>query len=221
MISLIFVVTKRVFFQKKQFWSIIIFFIAPFAGTTIQVFDYGVSYNWTGVMISLLIIYFSFQSRNLNTDYLTGVNNRMHFQGYIKAKIRGTSEKRTFGAIMIDIDNFKKINDSFGHATGDEALKDAVGILKDSLRRDDFIARFGGDEFLIIIDVQTQKMLEDAIKRIRDKTELFNAQSRKPYRLSFSFGSDIYNVETKTKPDDFISHLDRLMYEDKNRKMNG
>jgi diguanylate cyclase (GGDEF)-like protein len=147
------------------------------------------------------------------------VNNRLHFQVYIKEKIHNSSEKKTFGAVLIDIDNFKKINDNFGHGTGDEALKDAVQILKSSLRRDDFIARFGGDEFLVVIDVQTLKMLEDTIARIKDKIEIFNAQGTRPYKLGFSLGYDIYNVQTKMNSDDFIDHLDRLMYEDKHRKL--
>ena len=216
--SFVFIIANRKSFQKRHLISIMHFYIAPLAGTIIQTFYYGVSYNWTGVTISLLIIFINFQSRNLSTDYLTGVNNRMHFHGYIKAKIHNASEKRTFGVIMIDIDNFKEINDNFGHAAGDDALKDTVSILRQSLRRDDFIARFGGDEFFIVIDVQTITTLEDTIKRIEDKTGQFNAQHKKPYKLSFSLGYDVYDIQKKMKPDEFVDHLDKLMYEDKKRK---
>lgn len=217
--SFIFIISKRKHFQKNQLYSIMVFFIAPLAGTIIQTLNYGVSYNWTGITISLLIVYFNMQSKNLNTDYLTGINNRLHLQNYIKEKIRSSSEKRTFGAIMIDIDNFKEINDKFGHVIGDEALKDAVQILRSCLRRDDFIARFGGDEFLVVIDVQTLETLVDTIKRIRNKTDMFNVLSGKPYNLSFSLGYDIYNVHAKMNSDVFINHLDQLMYDDKNKML--
>lgn len=217
--SLTSVVAKRKQFQKKQYISIIMFYVAPFVGMIIQMIYYGVSFNWIGTAISLLIIYFNLQSRNLSTDYLTGVNNRFNFHIYIKEKIRSCSEKKTFGAIMIDIDNFKKINDNFGHATGDEALKDTVQILRGSLRKDDYIARLGGDEFLIVVDMQFLEMLENTIIRIKNNVEKFNTQSAKPYKLSLSFGYAIYNFQKKMKPDDFINHLDRLMYKEKSNKM--
>ncbi|MGE4275624.1 MAG: diguanylate cyclase [Lawsonibacter sp.] len=217
--SFVFMFFKRKQFQKRQYRSIMLFFVPPIVGSVIQYIHYGVSYNWVGIMISLLIIYLNLQSRDLNTDYLTGVNNRQYFQRYLKAKIQNSSEKKTFGAIMIDIDHFKKINDNFGHVAGDQALKDAVQILKNSLRRDDFIARFGGDEFLIVVDVQSMKILEDTVRRIKEKTGLFNDQQSKPYTLSFSLGYDIYDVKTNMKPDDFLNHLDGLMYADKRREL--
>lgn len=105
---------------------------------TIQSLNYGVSYNWIGVTLSLLIIYFYLQSRNLNTDFLTGVINRMHFQDYLREKIKNVSEKKLFGVIMIDIDHFKKINDDFGHVIGDEALQETIQIFRNALRRVDF-----------------------------------------------------------------------------------
>jgi len=213
--AFLFILVNRKQFQKKQFYAMILFFAPQVVGIALQLFHYGGSYNWSGMMVSLLIIYLNFQTSNLNTDYLTVANSRLHLQQYIKAKIRGSSGRRTFGAIMIDIDNFKHINDNFGHTTGDEALKDAVRILKDSLRRDDFIARFGGDEFIIVLDVQTQKMLEDMIQRIQRRIASFNSQSAKPYRLSFSLGYDIYDTEARMKADEYIAPLDRLMYEDK------
>jgi diguanylate cyclase (GGDEF)-like protein len=153
----------------------------------------------------------------MNTDFLTGLNNRMHLQGYIKAKIKNSSDKKTFGAIMVDIDAFKNINDVFGHAVGDQALIDAAQILRDSLRRDDFIARFGGDEFIIIIDIQTIGALEDAVKRIDKNVKQFNSISHKPYRLSFSLGYDIYDSKQKLKSDEFLNRIDQLMYKNKHK----
>jgi diguanylate cyclase (GGDEF)-like protein len=178
-------------------------------------FFYGVSYNWTGMMLSLLIIYFNIQNRSLNTDYLTGVYNRRQLDEYINAKIRNSMEGKSFSAILIDIDEFKSINDRFGHETGDEALKDAVSILRKSLRLNDLIARFGGDEFVVILDISSREMLEQAVKRIADNVEDFNNDSQKPYKISFSMGYDVYDVNSKLKPDDFFNHIDMLMYNNK------
>jgi diguanylate cyclase (GGDEF)-like protein len=167
------------------------------------------------MMISMLIIYLNFQTRDLRTDHLTGANNRLHLEHYIKARIRNSTERKTFGAIMIDIDDFKSINDRFGHAVGDEALKNAVHILRTSLRRDDFIARFGGDEFIVIIDIQTKEELKDAVERIIANINRFNQKGSCPYNIRFSMGYDIYDPSLKMKPDDFVNHIDQLMYANK------
>jgi diguanylate cyclase (GGDEF)-like protein len=213
--SFVMICLKRKTFQRRQFFWILLFFVPQIIGSTLQTFIYGASYNWTGMMISMLIIYFNFQSREMNTDFLTGVNNRMHLQGYIKAKIKSSSEKKTFGAIMVDIDAFKRINDELGHAKGDQALIDAAGLLRDSLRRDDFIARYGGDEFIVIIDTQTAEALEDAVERIVKNVKNFNQTGDKTYKLSFSLGYEIYDVKSRLKADAFIDRIDQLMYKNK------
>ena len=216
--SLIMVLAKHKQFQRRQLYSILLFYVPQVLGSIFQTLVYGVSYNWVGMTISLLIIYFNFQSHEINTDYLTGANNRMHLQEYISAKIKNSSESSTFGAIMIDIDNFKMINDQFGHTVGDEALKDAVQIFKDSVRKNDFIARFGGDEFLIIINMNVKAVLENTVKRIIGNTEKFNLQSPKQYDLHFSMGYDIYCAKSKMKSEEFLAYIDRLMYADKNSR---
>jgi diguanylate cyclase (GGDEF)-like protein len=213
------VLLNRSLIEKRFYYSLLLFFLPQTIGTTIQVFVYGVSYNWTGMMLSLLIIYFNIQDRGLNTDYLTGVYNRRQLDEYINAKIRNSTEDRSFSAILIDMDEFKSINDRFGHDTGDEALKDAAGILRKSLRLNDLIARFGGDEFVVILDIDSREMLEQAVKRIADNVEDFNRDGQKPFKLSFSMGYDVYDVNSKLKPDDFFNHIDMLMYNNKiNRK---
>ncbi len=213
--SFFFVLINRSLIEKRYYFSLLLFFLPQTVGTTIQMFYYGVSYNWTGMMLSLLIIYFNIQDRGLNTDYLTGVYNRRQLDGYINAKIRNCTEEKSFSAILIDINDFKLINDMFGHETGDEALKDAVSIIRKSLRLNDFVARFGGDEFVIIMDIYSREMLEQAVKRITDNVENFNKDSLKPYKISFAMGYDVYDSNSKLKLDHFFNHIDTLMYNNK------
>jgi diguanylate cyclase (GGDEF)-like protein len=213
--SFFFVLINRSLIEKRYYFSLLLFFLPQIVGTTIQMFYYGVSYNWTGMMLSLLIIYFNIQDRGLNTDYLTGVYNRRQLDGYINAKIRNSTEEKSFSAILIDINDFKSINDRFGHETGDEALKVAVSIIRKSLRLNDFVARFGGDEFVIVMDIYSREMLEQAVKRIADNVENFNKDSLKPYRISFAMGYDIYDPNSKLKLDHFFNHIDMLMYNNK------
>ena len=216
--SFFYILINRSLIEKRYYFSLLLFFLPQTVGTTIQVVFYGVSYNWTGMMLSLLIIYFNIQDRGLNIDYLTGVYNRRQLDGYINAKIRNITEGKSFSAILIDLNDFKSINDRFGHETGDKALKDAVSIIRKSLRLNDFVARFGGDEFVIIMDIYSREMLEQAVKRIADNVENFNKDSLKPYKINFSIGYDIYDPNSKLKSDEFFNHIDMLMYDNKKAK---
>lgn len=213
--SFFYVLINRRQIEKRYYYSLLFYFIPQMIGTTLQMFLYGVTYNWTGMMLSLLIIYFNIQDRGLNTDYLTGVYNRRQLDGYINGKIRNSTEGKSFSAILIDLNDFKTINDKFGHETGDEALKDTVSILRKSLRLNDFVARFGGDEFVVIMDINNREMLEQAVQRITQNLEEFNKSSLKPYKISVAMGYDIYDYDSQLKLDDFFNHIDVLMYNNK------
>jgi diguanylate cyclase (GGDEF)-like protein len=214
--SVFFVLQYRKAIEKKYFYSLLLFFVPPTVGTLLQTFIYGLSYNWVGMALSVLMVYFNIQNRSLNTDYLTGAYNRRQLDGYTKSKAR--SGENVFGAIMFDLDNLKQINDTYGHDAGDDALKDAVSVVRRSIRENDFIARTGGDEFVVILDVQDMRGLEAAKDRIEQGVAEFNKSSSRAYRLSFSYGYSIYDVKSGVQLDDFFKQIDTLMYKDKNEK---
>jgi diguanylate cyclase (GGDEF)-like protein len=90
-------------------------------------------------------------ARLASTDILTGVYNRMQFDRFLNAQIdKSRRYSEPFSVIYIDIDHFKKVNDKYGHATGDEVLKTFAGILQNENRISDILARYGGEEFVII-----------------------------------------------------------------------
>jgi diguanylate cyclase (GGDEF)-like protein len=216
--SFCFIMAKRKMIDKRHFYSLLLFFAPPLAGMLAQTFYYGVSYIWSGMMLSMLIIYFNIQDRGLNTDYLTGAYNRRQLDGYLKARIRNSTEGNSFSAILFDLDEFKQINDRFGHDAGDEALKDAVGIIRGSLRQDDIIARIGGDEFIAVIDLDNRSYLTETVKRIKEAVQAFNRSGTRPYSINFSMGYDIYDPGSRYAFDDFFKHIDMLMYNDKKAK---
>jgi diguanylate cyclase (GGDEF)-like protein len=214
--SVFFVLRNRKAIEKKYFYSLLLFFVPPTVGTLLQTFIYGLSYNWVGMALSVLMVYFNIQNRSLNTDYLTGAYNRRQLDGYTKSKAR--SGENVFGAIMFDLDNLKQINDTYGHDAGDDALKDAVSVVRRSIRENDFIARTGGDEFVVILDVQDIRGLEAAKDRIEQGVAEFNKSSSRAYRLSFSYGYSIYDVKSGVQLDEFFKQIDTFMYKDKNEK---
>jgi diguanylate cyclase (GGDEF)-like protein len=216
--AFLFVLGNRSVLEKRYFYSLLLFFVPVSIGTSIQVVHYGVSYNWSGMMLSLLIIYFNIQSRSLNTDYLTGAYNRRQLDEYIKAKIRSSTKEVSFSAILIDLNDFKNINDRFGHDIGDAALKAAARIISGSLWQDDFFARYGGDEFMVIIDNHNRDLLEQTVQQIKLNVAQYNQENTNPYSIDFAMGYATYEYTSKMTADDFFQQIDQLMYEAKRKQ---
>jgi len=117
--------------------------------------------------------------------------------------------------LLVDIDKFKHINDTYGHETGDTAIEDTANILSSSIRVNDFLARMGGDEFVIVLNVDQTVDIDNAVKRIKNNLDLFNSSGRRPYKLSLSIGKiSLDNCENITSSE-FLSILDEDMYKQK------
>jgi diguanylate cyclase (GGDEF)-like protein len=213
--SMYYVYKHRKIIEKRYYYSMLVFILPITVGATIQIIFFGWALAWSGMTVSLLIIYFNIQDNSLNTDYLTGVFNRRQLDNYLRIKIKNSTEAKTFSAILIDLDGFKKINDTYGHDVGDEAIKNAAQIIKCSLRRDDFVARYGGDEFFVILDSGDKAALEAAVTRLKSDVVKFNRASEKQYKLSFAIGHAVYDYKSKMKSDDFFKYVDSLMYSNK------
>ena len=105
-------------------------------------------------------------------DQLTGVLNRRSFEEALgKEVIRAIRENKPLAAIMIDIDNFKHYNDTYGHLQGDEALRKVTRIVSKNTRGDDFVARYGGEEFIVILPGASIKEAEHIAERMRSEVE--------------------------------------------------
>ena len=118
-------------------------------------------------------------------------------------------------AHMLDLDNFKSINDTHGHAVGDTALQTSVRLLLQCLRSSDCVARYGGDEFCVLLQSVSMQDLESIVDRIRDRLDNFNHSGRAPYLLRFSMGYSVYDPASGWNAEDFTKEIDRRMYEDK------
>ncbi len=117
-----------------------------------------------------------------------------------------------------DVDNFKDINDSFGHEEGDKVLKEVVKLLKSTLREIDIICRMGGDEFLLIFP---DSSLQDAYlikERLNKNLTKLNQTLKKFYKIEFSMGLSCYDPDNPQSIDELIRIADKKMYEEKNGK---
>ena len=215
LIVLIIIIANRRKIKKKHFFSLMFFCVPPLMCIILQVFFYGVSLMLNSVVLSQLVIFINIQNRDIYIDYLTGVNNRKMLDLHMMNKISASTGEKTFSAIMIDLDNFKNINDNYGHDEGDRALQNISTILKNCLRSNDFIARYGGDEFCIVLETSDRADLEEFICRVNESAKRYNAVSNLPYKIGFSMGFAIYDYHSHLKLDEFQKKIDTLLYENK------
>lgn len=211
----IYIIIKRKQITGRHFIPLVVFAIPPIIGGILQTFIRGTSLVWIGMTISVLIIFLNIQNDQLYTDHLTGLSNRMHLDRYLEERTRKVFRKGLLGGIMIDLDFFKQINDTWGHMVGDQALVYTGRILQMSFRKDDLICRYGGDEFVIIFEIEKEADLIAAVDRMKMNLTKFGEQNPTPYKLSFSIGYGVFDLNSETDASLFLKQLDSLMYEDK------
>jgi diguanylate cyclase (GGDEF)-like protein len=152
------------------------------------------------------------------SDPLTGVANRRAFRQLATIEIdRSRRYQLPFSVMVIDVDNFKPINDQFGHHTGDRLLKTMVETIRLHLRAIDIIARFGGDEFVVLL-VNTAETAAAMVTRKLQK-QLLNKMKEKQWAVTFSIGLVTYHG-TPDSVEETIRSADALMYEVKHNGKN-
>ncbi len=212
------VILNRKRIDRKHFFPLIFFAVPPFICIFLQINFYGISMMINSVVFSMLIMFLNTQTHSIYIDHLTGVYNRKKLEVYLQRKVHKCIPNRTFSAVMIDLDNFKYINDTLGHNIGDEALRTCAGLLKSCLDSNDFISRYGGDEFCIVSDLSDMASLEQTVGKIKHCAEKYNETSNRPYKLGMSMGYAVYDYHSHMKAEEFQNLIDRLMYEDKQNK---
>lgn len=197
------------------------FIIPILIGAIIQNVFFGLSLTWSTMTLSMLIVFISIEMRKIYRDYLTGAHSRRQMDEYIKYRIRLAKRSRGFAISMIDMDDFKEINDSYGHHIGDQALVKLVEIIRKSVRSKDFVARFAGDEFIIVFDFDDENLLTDVFERIERNVESFNMSQPDFYQLKFSVGTEIIRGSEDVDFDDLFKIIDQKMYAKKAEKKTG
>lgn len=154
-----------------------------------------------------------------NYDPLTKLLNRNSMESFFKDKIFGKNQK--FALIICDIDNFKKVNDTYGHNMGDIVLVHVSNSLKSTFRNEDFLCRWGGEEFLIVINNIDQEVAYDMVEHAR-KIVNSNEVEYEDVRLkvSMTFGVIFCDENITPNMQKIIKHADELLYKGKNNGKN-
>ncbi|QNU67734.1 GGDEF domain-containing protein [Ruminiclostridium herbifermentans] len=178
----------------------------------IQLMVNATSFIWCSNSIILIFMFVIIQQRELYRDSLTGARNRVVLKKCIDAYKK--KPNGNLAAVMIDLDYFKSINDSYGHSEGDYALKSFVRILQIAYSDHGVVIRMGGDEFLVLIRDVSFIGVNEMIKKMSKMIDSFNNKSDKPYHLRYSYASGMYN-DKNISIEQFIHDLDMKMYQNK------
>lgn len=155
-------------------------------------------------------------------DHLTGLLNRVQFESMLTHTIdRANRNNNKFALMYIDLDHFKEINDTYGHNVGDIMLKNVSSIIRNTLRKEDIIARVGGDEFNIILDhIKDEADVISIASKLNEVIKKEIKIDNKTFYMSFSIGVSIY-PEHGDNPSDLIKNADSAMYQVKKEGRDG
>jgi diguanylate cyclase (GGDEF)-like protein len=149
------------------------------------------------------------------TDYLTGLRTRGYFEQQLELEFKRAERKQQkFALLMIDIDHFKVLNDTFGHHIGDQLLRDVTSILMKDMREVDTVARYGGEEFVIILPETTETgavFVAQRLRRAVDQAKFFAGSPHSVQHLTISIGVALYDTDAQFKRD-LIEFADAALY---------
>jgi diguanylate cyclase (GGDEF)-like protein len=160
--------------------------------------------------------------RLTNIDALTPAYNHRYFQEALSREVtRHERNRRNFALMMLDIDDFKRINDSFGHPIGDEILKGMVDEVVRNVREIDVVARYGGEEFAIILPDTNQDEALEVAERLRNRVgdRLFTTGSVRDLQVQVTIGVAVFPIDADTAPA-LVEKADAALYEGKKQGKN-
>lgn len=155
-------------------------------------------------------------------DTMTEVYNRRAGLEKLKEKLENKDRRKKPITIMfVDVNGLKQVNDVFGHEAGDGLILAVTKIIKEEIRKEDFVVRMGGDEFLISLCETDEKLAENLWQRIVERFDQINKTEEHPYIISVSHGTAAFDRDKETTMDALIQKADEAMYAEKRKIKKG
>ena len=191
-----------------------VFFVPVLIGVVVQALFVEIAITWTSIAVAIAGIMTALKNETIFLDYLTGLYNRVYLEFLQKQVYKKKEKNALLSGIMIDLNGFKQINDTYGHAEGDAALLIAANILRSSFSEYGVVTRCAGDEFVVMLNTTDEQLVQSLIEQAKRNFEKENETNGKPYQLSASMGHATADLRVETIAD-FMNRVDRQMYRDK------
>ncbi len=211
-------IKTKVYLKSVEYRILSMFLLFPLSIGIIQIIVPNIPTVSVGITLAFLFVYIDLQNLLISVDTLTGLNNRNQLMRYLGSRMKNEAENKNLYVFMLDVNKFKKINDTYGHVEGDAALIRCANALKVANRHGkSFVGRYGGDEFIVIVDIEDKEDTELYCQKMSDELAKICQEENVPYDLSFSIGYAAYKKSFKTIQS-FIAEADKKLYEAKKRR---
>ena len=200
------------YMKKKQYRLLACYIVFPVLFALIQTFKPEIPTILIGMTVPIVYIYTELLNMQISTDYLTGLNNRNQLMRFLDGALKNPDKEKTIFLFLIDVDSFKKINDTYGHNEGDAALQKTADILRATAKNfGGMVARLGGDEFTFVTELDSYEDAEKVKQFI--EAECKTASEKLDYTLALSVGCGRYTEGLKAS--ELLLLADSDMYKEK------
>ncbi len=206
--------------ERSEYRAYACYMLLPLAASLLQDTFPDVPLLALNIFMMILILFLMLQNMQIYHDALTGLNNRHYLNQYLESSLQHASESRPFYLFIMDINNFKMINDVYGHIEGDHALQAVSGVLRGlAAKYNAFAARYGGDEFCIVLNTpgcSPEEVCADIHTHMQEIRDGKNVPGSRQYMLSVSIG---YTACDGTVQDygQVIAAADAMLYVNKKK----
>jgi diguanylate cyclase (GGDEF)-like protein len=214
-IHLLFLYSNRNKLNKEELIVISSLTLIPAVLSIFQLYYFIYLTIWNSVGLAVVINYIYIMHDQAKRDPLTGLGNRMAYDEYLA--IWNRKSNSVLSVVNIDLDDFKNINDAFGHQEGDKVLKFFARQLEEVFGGIGVAIRLGGDEFILLLQERRRERLEKYVKSLNDKIDEYNQNNNMSYHIQFSCGIAIFD-DSYDNIYEFMQSSDKLMYEEKQKK---
>ncbi len=192
----------------------VLYFVGPcIAGVLIQFFCYGITTSWISVAVAMIFVQMQSYAEKTYLDELSGLFNRRFFDRMLEKRGKAKAGEGPLFGIMLDINDFKAINDSLGHNVGDRAIRMVGEVLFKSIPDGARAIRFAGDEFIVLLPDADEGQVLAAMDEVRAALARINEAKIEPFELHLAMGHAQFGPQDDAVA--FLRRMDEKMYEDK------
>lgn len=190
--------------------------LIPAGALAVQYRYPGITLFWAFVVVAILVVYLNIQKVQVTQDGLTGLNNRRRLDQYLRGLQERGKDGENCHFILMDVDKFKSVNDTYGHVVGDTVLK----LIADQLKKtfdgiNAFLSRYGGDEFVVVIKGKENDEVEAKLREFKEGVAELDWHEEHPWKLTVSVGCVQYGENDVWEVEELLKIADTRMYEEK------